>query len=131
MAEKLIHSTITEKIIQSFFIVSKTLQNGLSTDFYRNALAIEFEQNNLTVIKNHPVELKYRDIKIGELKADFLVNESVLVMVVNVESINKSLEESSKLLLRNSEYEICMLLNFSGENEYKRLIFSNDYKTKN
>ncbi len=131
MAEKLIHSTITEKIIQSFFMVTKTLPNGLSTDFYRNALAIEFEQNNLTVIKNYPVELKYRDLKIGELKADFLINENVLVTVVNVESINKSIEESSKLLLRNSEYEICMVLNFSGENEYKRLIFSNDYKSKN
>ena len=131
MAEKLIHSTITEKIIQSFFIVTKTLPNGLSSDFYRNALAIEFEQNNLTVIKNHSIELKYRAVKIGELKADFLINENVLVMVVNVESINKSIEESSKLLLRNSEYEICMVLNFSGESEYKRLIFSNDYKSKN
>jgi GxxExxY protein len=131
MAEKLIHSTITEKIIQSFFIVTKTLPNGLSTDFYRNALAIEFEQNNLTVIKNHSIELKYRAVKIGELKADFLINEIVLVTVVNVESINKSIEESSKLLLRNSEYEICMVLNFSGESEYKRLIFSNDYKSKN
>ena|SRR3990172_5959821 len=131
MAEKLIHSIITEKIIQSFFIVTKTLPNGLSSDFYRNALAIEFEQNNLTVIKNHSIELKYRAVKIGELKADFLINENVLVMVVNVESINKSIEESSKLLLRNSEYEICMVLNFSGESEYKRLIFSNDYKSKN
>ena len=28
MAEKLIHSTITEKIIQSFFIVTKTLPNA-------------------------------------------------------------------------------------------------------
>ena len=131
MAEKLIHSTITEKIIQSFFIVTKTLPNGLSSDFYRNALAIEFEQNNLTVIKNHSIELKYRAVKIGELKADFLINENVLITVVNAESINKSIEESSKLLLRNSEYEICMVLNFSGESEYKRLIFSNDYKSKN
>ena len=131
MAEKLIHSIITEKIIQSFFIVTKTLPNGLSTDFYRNALAIEFEQNNLTVIKNHSIELKYRAVKIGELKADFLINENVLITVVNAESINKSIEESSKLLLRNSEYEICMVLNFSGESEYKRLIFSNDYKSKN
>lgn len=128
MTEKLLHSTITEKIIQSFFIAIRVLPDGHSTDFYKNVLAIEFEHNNLTVIKKHSIELKYRTIKIGELKADFLINGKVLVMVVSVDSINKDIETSSKLLLRNSEYEICMVLNFKEDGDYKRFYLSNDYK---
>ena len=128
MTEKLLHSSVTEKIIQSFFTVNKNLQYGLPADAYGNALVIEFEQNNLKVEKDCSVELKYRKIKIGVLRADFLVDKKVLVRVVSVDKINKRIEDDSKLLLRNSEYEVCMVLNSLGDNDYKRIIFTNDYK---
>lgn len=67
MTDKLLHSNITDKILQSFFVIVKTLPNGLSTDIYRNALAVEFEVNNLTVIRDYSIELLYRETKIGEL----------------------------------------------------------------
>ena len=47
MADKLLHANITEKIIVGFFIVDNSLPNGISTDVYRNTLAILFEQDNL------------------------------------------------------------------------------------
>ena len=130
MTEKLIHKNITEKILQSFFAVNKILPYGLLADIYGNALAIEFEHNNLTVTRNYAIELKYRDVKIGSLHADFLVDNKVLVKVVSTDSINKSIVEDTKLLLRTSGYEVCMILNSLGDNEYKRIIFSNEYKRR-
>jgi GxxExxY protein len=130
MTEKLIHKNITEKILQSFFAVNKTLPYGLLADIYGNALAIEFEHNNLTVIRNYAIELKYRNEKIGSLHADFLIDDKVLVKVVSTDSINKSIVEDTKLLLRTSGHEVCMILNSLGDNEYKRIIFSNEYKRK-
>jgi GxxExxY protein len=128
MKDKLLHSSITEKIIQAFFIVNKSLPNGIPTDVYRKALAIEFEQNNLILIKDYSIEIEYRNIKIGELKADFLINDKVLVKVISIELINKQIEEDAKLLLRFSKFEVCIILNKFGDNEFKRVIFTNDYK---
>jgi GxxExxY protein len=91
-------------------------------------LAIEFEQINLNVIIDYSIEIEYRNIKIGELKADFLINENVLVKVVNVDLISKQIEEEAKLLLRYSKFEVCIILNKFGDNEFKRVIFTNDYK---
>ena len=130
MTEKLIHKNITEKILQSFFAVNKTLPYGLSADIYGNALAIEFNQNNLTVTRNYEIELKYRNEKIGSLHVDFLIDKKVLVKVVSEENIIKAIVDDTKLLLRTSGYEICMILSSSGDNEYKRIIFSNEYKNK-
>ena len=128
MADKLLHANFTEKIIEGFFIVNNSLPNGISTDVYRKALAIEFEQINLNVIIDYSIEIEYRNIKIGELKADFLINENVLVKVVNVDLISKQIEEEAKLLLRYSKFEVCIILNKFGDNEFKRVIFTNDYK---
>jgi GxxExxY protein len=130
MTEKLIHKNITEKILQSFFAVNKTLPHGLTADIYGNALAIEFEHNNLTVTRNYAIELKYRNVKIGSLQADFLIDEKVLVKVVSTDNINKDIVEDTKLLLRTSGHEVCMILNSLGDNEYKRIIFTNEYKGK-
>ena len=73
MTEKLIHKDITERILQSFFTVNKTLQYGLSEVIYGNALAIGIEPNNLTATRNYSSELRYRDKKIGSLQANFLI----------------------------------------------------------
>ena len=64
------------------------------------------------------------------MQADFLIEEKVLVKVVSTESIDKGIIEDIKLLLQTSGYEICMILNSLGDNEYKRIIFSNEYKRK-
>ena len=128
MTENLLHYSITEKIIQSFFTVNKNLPYGLPADAYGNALAIEFEQNNLKAEKDYSIELKYRKIKIGILRTDFLVDKKVLVKVVSVDSITKRILDDSKLMLKCSDHEVCMVLNSLGDNDYKRIIFTNDYK---
>ncbi len=130
MAEKLIHENITEKILKSFFAVNKILPNGLSSEFYGNALEIEFKHNKLNIERNFSVELIYRSKHIGYLIADFFIEQKVLVKIVSSSTINKDIINDAKLLLRASGCEICMILNSFGDNDYKRVIFSNEYKIK-
>ncbi|MBU0728102.1 GxxExxY protein [Patescibacteria group bacterium] len=128
MKSKLLHGDITEKIISSFFSVNKALINGLSTDIYRNALFIEFEHKELVVERDYSIALQYRYKSIGELTADFLVNGQVLVQVVCAEIFDKLIEEYAKLLLKKSQYEVCIVLNIYGDTEYKRFLLTNDFK---
>ena len=52
----------------------------------------------------------------------------MLVKVVSVDSISKQIEDDAKLLLKFSKFEVCIILNKFGDNEFKRVIFTNDYK---
>lgn len=128
MAEKLLHSEITEIIIASYFNLNKAMQYGLPTEIYRNALAVEFENNNLTIDRNVSIEVKYRNKPIGNLVADFIINQKVMVLLFNVEMINRQYEEEAKHFLRYSQYEVCIMLNRKGDSEYKRILFTNDFK---
>lgn len=128
--EKPLHSEITGKILQGFFNVYKSLPNGLSVEIYQRALAIEFEQLGLSVTVNKEIKIWYKEREVGILKADVLVNDLVVVKVINSNKIEPEDEQKSKNLLRLSEYEVCLLLNFGGDSEYKRIIFTNDFKKK-
>ena len=130
MKGKLLHEEITDKILFSFFSVNKVIDRGIETDFYRNALAVEFKHNNLTFQRNFPVQLEYRGEKIGELLAEFLIEKKVMVKVVDQEIIDMIAERGAKLLLKNSEIEICLVLNAAGENDFKRVFLSNEYKKR-
>ena len=128
MNEKLLHEEITDKILFSFFSVNKAIERGIETDFYRNALAVEFKHNNLTFQRNFTVQLEYRGEKIGELFAEFLIEKKVMVKVVDQETIDRKAEQDARQLLKNSEIEICRVLNAAGENDFKRVFLSNEYK---
>ena len=130
MNEKLIHPDITDKILFSFFSVNKALERGLETDFYRNALALEFKHNSLTFQRNVPVELTYRGEKIGELLAEFVIEGKVLVVVIGKETVDKSAEQAAGLILKNSELEVCLVLNAAGDNDFKRVFISNEHKKR-
>ncbi len=125
--EKLLHSEITDKILFSFFTVSKELPKELN-DFFKNAIELEFEHNGLQVVKDKLIEFKYRNQKIGETTCDFLINDMVLVKLICESAISNQIEEESKLLLKNSRFEICLILNTFGDHDFKRIIWTNDFK---
>jgi GxxExxY protein len=125
--EQLLHAEITDKILFSFFTVSKELPKELK-DFFKNAIELEFEHNGLQVIKDKLIEFKYRNQKIGEVTCDFLINDMVLVKLICQSEITKQIEEETKPLLKNSRFEICLILNTFGEHDFKRIIWTNDFK---
>jgi len=126
--EKLLHSEITDKILLSFFNVCKELQQNISLELYKNALEIEFKLNGLEVNKDYSIEIKYRNQKIGEMNSDFLINDLVFVKLIKETMIDKKVEDETRFLLKNSKVELCLILNVFGDTEFKRLIFTNDYK---
>ena len=128
MAEKLLHSKLTEKIIQSFYAVNVSFRDSISTDTYGKALSIEFEFVGLKFIKNYSVELKYRDKPVGQLSVDFLVEDKVMVKIVEVPKIDSQIQEQVMFLLRKSRYEVCIVLNLAGDREFKRFVFTNNFK---
>jgi len=128
MTDKLLHSTITDKILHCFYTVAKSLPIGISMDIYKKALRIEFEANNIEFTQDLLIDVQYRDKKIGFLQADFLIDEVVLILLTNEERISPTTQDTARHMLKFSRYELCIILNIFGDKEIKRILLTGNFK---
>ena len=128
--QKILHASTSEKILKCFFAAYNVLPFGLPAAFYGKGLAFEFDQINITYKKDFAVTVNYKGNAVGQLIADFVVENKIVVRVISDEIIDKKILDEAKLLLRLSDFEVCLIVNFGEEGEYKRIIFTNDFKKK-
>jgi GxxExxY protein len=57
---------------------------------YENALVYELNKSGLKVKQQQPVTVKYKEIEVGSYIADLLVEESVLVELKSVKTIDSA-----------------------------------------
>jgi GxxExxY protein len=72
---------VTEKIIGCAFTVSNTLGAGFLEKVYENALALEIQKAGLKVLQQHPIQVWYDGVVVGEYFADLLVQDSIVVEI--------------------------------------------------
>ncbi|MCP9290447.1 GxxExxY protein [Gracilimonas sediminicola] len=121
----MLHEELTEKIIESFYLVYNKLGYGFLESVYENALLIELKRQGLNVVNQVPIEVQYRNQKVGTFFADVLVEEKV---ILELKSSRKLLQEHEFQLinyLRATNIEVGLLFNFGKKPEFKRKIFSN------
>ena len=127
--DKYLHSEITNLILQGFFKVYNTLGKHLNLEIYSNALRVEFSRLGLQCEQNYGVKMFYETIEVGEIKADLVVNEKVIIKIFMLDKIDYyNGEKETSQYLRNSKFEVGMILSFGAEPVYKRKIFTNDLK---
>lgn len=121
------HKDITQKIIGASFEVHKFLGNGFQEVIYQRALALEFAKAGLDYERELEIDIYYKDFDrpIGRRRADFLVENKVLVELkasVKLEDVHMA-----QILnyLRVYRIEVGLLINFGTKSmEFKRLILS-------
>lgn len=125
------HSEITEKVIGAFYEVYKRLGYGFLEKVYENALAIELGLAGLHVCQQAPIQVRYRDLRVGEHFADLLVEEKVIVEIKAAKALSE--EHEAQLLndLKATPFEVGLLLNFGPKPEVKRRSFENVRKAEN
>jgi len=131
MAEKeniYLHSEITGKIIQGFYKVYNSLGIGFSKKLYINALVHEFHKTGLSAIQNTSIEIYYDQIDLGEISADIIVENLVLLEVHLDDEISAAKGQVLYNKLRSGIYEVGLLLNFGQSPEHLRKVHTNDRK---
>jgi len=76
---KYLHSEITDLIIKCFFNVYNKLGFGFLEKVYENALLIELKESGLLAIKQVPIEVYYKETKVGSYFADILVDNKIII----------------------------------------------------
>jgi GxxExxY protein len=119
------HKDITEKIIGASFEVHKFLGNGFQEVIYQRALAWEFSQAGLIFAREIEQDIFYKDLHrpIGTRRADFVVEEKVLVEIKAVIELQDVHLAQALNYLKAYRLEVGLLINFGSKSlAFKRLV---------
>ncbi|ALB42566.1 MULTISPECIES: GxxExxY protein [unclassified Anabaena] len=122
------YQDITKKIIGASFEVHKFLGNGFQEVIYQRALAYEFHQAGLTFAREIEQHIYYKNLPepIGTRRADFVVEQKVLVelkAVIQLEDVHLA---QALNYLKAYKLEVGLLINFGSKSlTFKRLVLSN------
>ena len=76
---EVIKDELTYKIIGCAMKVHNTLGNGFQEVIYQRCLAIEMEKQGLGFVREEEMPIFYDEIQVGSRRADFVVENQVLV----------------------------------------------------
>ncbi len=122
------HSDLTDKIIKAFYTVYNKLGYGFLEKVYENALLIELRKMNLNVANQIPVKVYYDGVNVGVYFADLIVNNLVIIELKAAEGLAEEHEAQLTNYLKAAEIEVGLLINFGKTPQFKRKVFSNEYK---
>ncbi len=128
MSEILKHHELTEKIIGTFYEVYNELGFGFLESVYENALVIALRTKGFQVEQQISVPVWFRGQRVGDFVADLLVENTVILELKAVRTIDEAHKAQLLNYLRATETEVGLLLNFGQSAEFKRLVFDNHRK---
>ena len=124
MKTELIEGDITGAIIRAFYRVYNRLGFGFLESVYCEAFAIELESQGLSFEREAKIDVFYDGQRIGHFKADFLVEQRVVVEVKSTEHLAYASERQLLNALRASTKEVGLLLHFGPKPVFKRAVHS-------
>jgi GxxExxY protein len=105
---------LTSRIIACGVEVHRRLGPGLLESVYHVCVAFELRNAGLTVVENMRVPVSYKDLRFEcALKADFLVNDAVIVEIKSVAEIAPVHEAQLLTYLRLTNRPVGLLMNFN------------------
>ena len=116
---------ITYKIIGCSMEVHNILGNGFQEVIYQRCLALELSAAGLEFVREKEQEIFYKGNKVGTRRADFVVENKVIVemkAVIDMEDVHLA---QAKNYLVAYDFEVGLLINFGSKSlQYKKVFNS-------
>jgi GxxExxY protein len=117
-----LHKEITQKIIGSAFEVYKHLGYGYLEKVYQRAMQVELLQRGLEAQLEHPIQIRYKGVIVGDYAADLFVEDKVMVELKVAADYCKADEAQLINELVSTGVKVGLLINFGRERvDFKRL----------
>jgi len=108
---------LTYEIRGAIYDVYKTLGAGLLESVYEEALCFELESRGLSVERQKPVPIIYKDkVLKTELRLDIIVEDQVIIELKSVEEMKKVFSKQLLTYLRLTGKKVGLLVNFNTDN---------------
>ena len=112
---------ISNIIIGSAIEVHKQLGPGLLESAYQECLAYELKQKGLKVLREVPMPVVYKEIKLDHgYRLDLLVNSKVVIEIKSVEFISDIHEAQLLTYLKLGNFKLRVTFKFSHNRTEKR-----------
>lgn len=110
-------------IVGAAMEVHATLGPGFLEAVYAESLAHEFRLRDLGFRREIQVPVRYKGILVGDYKADFVVEKTVLLEVKAVACLNDSHKAQAHNYLAGTGLQLGIVINFGARQlEYKRVL---------
>ncbi len=116
---------LTQKVIASAFTVGNTLGQGFLEKVYENALAHELRKAGVNVRQQHPIQVHYDSVVVGDYLADILVEEVLVIELKAVKALDDVHLAQCLNYLKASGLRLCLLMNFGKTKVEVRRVVNN------
>jgi GxxExxY protein len=120
---------VTSAIISAFYAVYDGLGYGFLESVYCSALQIELENRGVAFRVQTPVDVYYRDKRVGYFKSDMIVAGKIVVEVKATKALDEADRRQLLNYLRSTNLEVGLLLHFGPKPQFQRFLFTNDRKS--
>ena len=103
---------LSERVIGCAFQVLNSLGAGFLEKVYENAVAHELRKSGLTVAQQQGITVTYDGIIVGEYNVDLLVEETIIVELKAIRSLDNAHTAQCLNYLKATGLHLCLLLNF-------------------
>ena len=128
---KLLYGNITQKIIKCIYEVRNIYGSGHKERLYQKALLEKLRKEGLSCQEEVRINIRSEDSgKVLENhRLDIVVEDKVIIECKALKFIPQKLENQLYSYLKNSKWEVGLLVNFGSTKLYlKRIILTNDRK---
>jgi GxxExxY protein len=125
------HGELSQKIIAAAHNVHNELGKGFLEKVYKNALAIELQEEGLDYSLEVPMSVKYHGSVVGEYTADMIVDNKIIVEIKAVSELNSAHEVQLVNYLKATGVQVGLLINFGRSVQVKRRVFGSDAGREN
>ena len=120
---QLLHEELTKAIIGASMEVLNTLKPGLDEKVYERALVVELAERCHRIDQQRRFSVVYKDLLVGELVPDLIVDETVIVDLKVVTGFSDSHVAQMIGYLAITGLSTGLLVNFHGaELKWKRVV---------
>jgi GxxExxY protein len=108
------HEDLTRKIITAAIEVHKVLGPGMLESSYEECMFYELHQQNLTVERQKPVPVEYKNIKLNcGYRIDLLIEKKIIIELKSVDTLAKIHEAQILTYMRFAGIKVGLLINFN------------------
>jgi GxxExxY protein len=124
----MIEDELTYRVIGCAMKVHSTLGNGFQEVIYQRCLAIELERAGILFGREIEQPVFYLGIEVGKRRADFIIEEKIIVelkAVIDLEDVHLA---QTKNYLTAYNFDLGLLINFGATSlQYKRVFKTKKY----
>jgi len=113
MVEKISTKELQNQILEAALEVHKNMGLGFQEMAYSQALAYEFDLRKVEYERKKNIKVSYKGSVAGEYVVEFVVKDSVIVMIKANEPITEVDESKIKSFLKETKLNLGIIIDFS------------------